>query len=173
MSEFWTWAFTATGELTEAFKALLRPVTMPTGVIVFWPSQSLPDGWLLAGGQEISKTVYAELYTVIGDVWAGVTAPASGNFRLPNLKGKVPVGHDGATFTFGTYIGEETHLLTLAEIPTLTIPDAAATTEVPIAGTFGSPPNAKAGPFSALTFGGGGSHNNIQPTITGHWIIRT
>ena len=43
----------------------------------------------------MSQTTYARLYAAIGDNY-NVTTPASGNFMVPDMRGRVPVGVDGA-----------------------------------------------------------------------------
>ena len=73
------------------------------GEIKMWAGDTIPNGWLLCDGSEISKTDYPYLYASIGDLW-GVPSSSS-NFKLPNLTGRVPVGYNSAdtdtTETFG------------------------------------------------------------------------
>ncbi|MGN1217373.1 MAG: phage tail protein, partial [Phocaeicola sp.] len=74
------------------------------GEIKMWAGDTIPDGWLLCDGSEVSKTTYPNLYAAIGDLWG--TPASSSNFVLPNLTGRVPVGYNSAdtdtTETFGT-----------------------------------------------------------------------
>lgn len=78
-------------------------VTGLAGEIKMWAGDSIPDGWLLCDGSEVSKTDYPYLYEAIGDLWG--TPSSSSNFKLPNLTGRVPVGYNSAdtdtTETFG------------------------------------------------------------------------
>lgn len=73
------------------------------GEIKMWAGNTVPYGWLLCDGSEVSKKDYPELYGAIGDLW-GVPS-SSLNFKLPNLTGRVPVGYNAAdtdtTETFG------------------------------------------------------------------------
>lgn len=73
------------------------------GEIKMWAGDTIPDGWLLCDGSEVSKTDYPYLYASIGDLWG--TPSSSSNFKLPNLTGRVPVGYNSAdtdtTETFG------------------------------------------------------------------------
>lgn len=73
------------------------------GEIKMWAGDTIPNGWLLCDGSEISKTDYPNLYAAIGDLWG--TPNSSSNFKLPNLTGRVPVGYNSAdtdtTETFG------------------------------------------------------------------------
>lgn len=73
------------------------------GEIKMWAGNKIPDGWLLCDGSEVSKTTYPNLYAAIGDLWG--TPNSSSNFKLPNLKGRVPVGHDSTDEDFGTVGG--------------------------------------------------------------------
>ena len=78
-------------------------VTRLVGEIKMWAGDSVPDGWLLCDGSEVSKTKYPYLYAAIGDLWG--TPNNISNFKLPNLTGRVPVGYNSAdtdtTETFG------------------------------------------------------------------------
>lgn len=88
------------------------------GEIKMWAGNTIPDGWLLCDGSEVSKTTYPNLYEAIGDLW-GVPNNSS-NFKLPNLNGKVPVGYDSSDTDFATVghtDGEKTHTLSVTEIP--------------------------------------------------------
>lgn len=73
------------------------------GEIKMWAGDTIPEGWLLCDGSEVSKTDYPNLYSAIGDLWG--TPNSSSNFKLPNLNGRVPVGYNSAdtdtTETFG------------------------------------------------------------------------
>ena len=88
----------------KPFDCYMHPVfyTM-AGEIKMWAGDTIPDGWLLCDGSEVSKTTYPNLYEAIGDLW-GVPSSSS-NFKLPNLTGRVPVGYNAAdtdtTETFG------------------------------------------------------------------------
>ena len=88
----------------KPFDCYMHPIfyTM-AGEIKMWAGDTIPDGWLLCDGSEVSKTKYPNLYAAIGDLWG--TPNSSSNFKLPNLKGRVPVGHDSADENFGTVGG--------------------------------------------------------------------
>jgi microcystin-dependent protein len=91
-----------------------------------------PTGWLFCDGQEISISTYTSLYNALTS--NGTTFPYGANtngsggagsthFRIPNFKGKVPVGRDSAQTEFdalGETGGAKTHTLTSAEMPTHT-----------------------------------------------------
>ena len=73
------------------------------GEIKMWAGNTIPQGWLLCDGSEVSKTTYPRLFAAIGNLWG--TPSSSSNFKLPNFTGKVPVGYDSndtdTTETFG------------------------------------------------------------------------
>jgi len=89
------------------------PGSMFTGEIRMFsqPPADLPTRWLYCDGSAISRSVYAELFSVIGvDYGAGNNTTT---FNIPNLVHKFPRG--GAYP--GTTGGADTHTLQLSEIP--------------------------------------------------------
>lgn len=75
------------------------------------------QGWLLCDGRLLSRTDFTFLFNVIGYQFGG-----SGNqFALPSPAGRVPgiigTGSGLTTRTMGDSVGEETHTLTIAEMP--------------------------------------------------------
>ena len=57
----------------------------------FSGNNSLPDGWLLCNGTEVSRETYAALYSVIGDTYGD--GDGSTTFNLPNLTDKFLQGN--------------------------------------------------------------------------------
>lgn len=88
----------------KPFDCYMHPVfyTM-AGEIKMWAGNTIPYGWLECDGSEVSKTEYPNLYAAIGDLWG--VPNSSSNFKLPNLKGRVPVGHDSTDENFGNVGG--------------------------------------------------------------------
>lgn len=80
--------------------------TVPTfqvGMIMPYAGTTAPAGWSLCNGAAISITSadYADLYAVLGFRYGG--SFASGVFRLPDLRGRFPLGYlDGETRTLAT-----------------------------------------------------------------------
>ena len=81
-------------------------------------------GWLLCDGRTLNQKDYYFLYQVIGTTYG---SNASTTFKLPNPAGYVlgvigsGIGSNGSNLTprrAGEYVGEETHTLTIAEMPT-------------------------------------------------------
>lgn len=90
-----------------------------------------PSGWLLSNGNAVSRTTYSALFTAIGTTYG--TGDGSTTFNLPMMAGRLPMGSgtgvglnsSGTGVTSGTamtaralgaWFGEETHLLTTAEL---------------------------------------------------------
>jgi microcystin-dependent protein len=71
---------------------------IPTGTVMPWAGSSIspPEGYLFCDDSVVSDSTYPDLFAVIGNIYG--SAP-SGQFRLPNLKGKVPLGFDSASST--------------------------------------------------------------------------
>jgi microcystin-dependent protein len=101
--------------------------TVSAGVV----TTTAPSGWLLANGDAISRTTYSSLFSAIGTTYG--TGNGSTTFNLPDLRGRLPMGSgtgvglnaSGTGVTSGTamtaralgaWFGEETHLLTTAEL---------------------------------------------------------
>ena len=55
----------------------------PTGMIAFFHATTPPEGWLACNGQNVDRTVYAKLFSVIGTTYG--SGDGSRTFTLPNL----------------------------------------------------------------------------------------
>jgi len=95
----------------------------PTGSIMPYAGSAAPPGWLLCDGSPYSTTTYAALFAVCGSTYntsAGQSAPTAGNFRVPTLKGRMPVGLDAGVTDFNTLGksgGSTTVTITVAQMP--------------------------------------------------------
>ncbi|MDO4472382.1 MAG: tail fiber protein [Bacillota bacterium] len=173
----------------KPFDCYMHPIfyTM-AGEIKMWAGDTIPDGWLLCDGSEVSKTKYPNLYAAIGDLWG--VPNSSSNFKLPNLAGNVPVGYASADTDFDTVGktgGKKTHTLTPTEMPshhhgtsgwynsvykgtrsTETVGGIGGTgylmTQVKDGGSWG-------GISSVKTAGDGAAHNNLQPYAVIKYVI--
>lgn len=68
------------------------PPQLPAGTMVPYGAESAPTGWLLAYGQAVSRTTYADLFTAIGTAFG--VGDGTTTFNLPDMRGRVPAGKD-------------------------------------------------------------------------------
>lgn len=68
--------------VAQAIAALI-PAAVPTGMILPFLGTSVPDGYLLCNGSNVSRTTYANLFQVIGTRCGA--GDGSTTFTLPNL----------------------------------------------------------------------------------------
>lgn len=151
-------------------------VGVPTGVINDYAGVNAPDGWLLCHGQEVSRNTYNNLFNVIGTIYG--EGDGSTTFNIPDLRSRVGVGlNEGDTDfnTLGNTLGEKTHKLTVAEMPSHSHAIAMSSNgvgymveRVPFGNTtvWGNSGEA------IKSTGGGQEHNNIQPSIVLNKIIK-
>lgn len=97
---------------------------LPSGLIFPYGGLVPPAGFLLCNGALVSRSVYSNLFAVIGtNFGAGsVIGPGDGSttFALPNLQGRIPLGYGasglGNVYTIGQLFGEELHVLSVTEL---------------------------------------------------------
>ncbi len=98
---------------------------IPVGMPGLWLTDTPPFSWLLAYGQEISRTDYAELFALWGTRFG--SGNGSTTFNMPDCRGIVPGGLDNmggasanrlpALTALGVLIGSATVTLTTAQMP--------------------------------------------------------
>ncbi len=84
------------------------------GEIKLFSFGRVPKGWALCDGKQLPINTNQALYSLLGTVYGG---DGVRTFALPDLRGRVPV-HVGNGVTLGQKAGEETHMLTINEMPT-------------------------------------------------------
>jgi microcystin-dependent protein len=143
-----------------------------------------PSGWLLCAGQAVSRSTYADLFTAISTTYGA--GDGSTTFNLPDLRGRVAVGKDNMDgtsanrmttggsgidgSTLGSAGGTQTHTLTTAQMPAHTHTDGWS-------GSYSATltcGGAQAGTsVNTGSTGGGGAHQNTQPSMILNKIIKT
>jgi microcystin-dependent protein len=143
-----------------------------------------PKGWALCNGQLLQIAQNQALFAILGTVYGG---NGSTTFALPDLRGRVPI-HFNGQFPLGNTGGEESHALTLPELPAHThavtassnVPDQAG----PVTGPnrnfwpngggaipYADTPDAAMGPQAILAAGGGQGHENRAPLLVVSFCI--
>lgn len=92
--------------------------TTPIGMIMPYAGTTIPARWIKCEGQELSRTDYSKLFSIIGTVYG--SGDGSTTFNLPNIKGKIPIGINTSDNDFGILGktgGNKTHTQTVNEMP--------------------------------------------------------
>jgi len=114
----------------SAFQAV-QPSVIPVGVIEMFAGSTAPNGWLVCDGSTVSRKTYSDLFKVIGVTYGA--GNSNDTFTLPDMRGRFAMGAGTGTGlnssgsgaisgssqtarTVGQWLGEETHLLTTAEL---------------------------------------------------------
>ena len=90
---------------------------IPIGGILGFYGTAAPDGWLICNGQAVSRTAYAELFSVIST--RSGAGDGRNTFNLPDLRGQVLYGwgHSQRTPSLGVSVGEFEHTISQNEMP--------------------------------------------------------
>lgn len=145
----------------------------------------------MCDGSEYSRTTYSKLFAVTGTSFG--VGDNSTTFNVPDLRGNVPVGVDSSYApldSLGKTTGAKTHTLSESEIPSHNhsmahthntggngnfVATAAGGTGFQNGTYWNRTSMANTGPSSAANTGnkgGGGAHNNMQPSLGINYIIR-
>ncbi len=87
-----------------------------------------PKGWALCNGQLLPINQNQALFSLLGTTYGG---DGRVNFGLPNLQGRAPM-HMGDGHTLGELGGEQSHTLSISEIPTHVHTASASTSSTPL-----------------------------------------
>lgn len=87
--------------------------TQFTGQIEFFAFGFAPKGWLPCNGQLLPINQNSALFSLLGTTYGG---DGVRTFALPNLQGRVVIG-PGSGYALGQIGGEESHALTVTELP--------------------------------------------------------
>jgi len=136
------------------------------GEIILFAGSTSPDvRWLLCDGSSVLRADYSDLFVVIGTTYGAVDGT---HFNLPDLRDRVPMGVGGNAL--GVQLGSATHTLTSGEMPAHSHSEGTA---APLIVDITVPTAIGASPAAGFTgsSGGGGAHNNIQPSLVMNYFI--
>jgi microcystin-dependent protein len=160
----------------DDLKAVLYQHPFPIGTIVPYAiGIAIPSGWHECDGSEILRTSPLGQMLVVSGMPYGV-GDGSSTVNLPDLRDRFPLGR-GSAHSVAETGGEDTHVLTVAEIPShnhsyqkqppfVSTAQAGANKQVP---DYDVP---AVNPVTAYE-GGGGAHNNLPPYLGIVYIIYT
>ena len=167
------------------------PASTPVGTMVMYAVNPAdpPSGWLYCDGSEKAVATYGALDTILGTTYGirtnGAGAAGTTHFRLPDLRGRAPIGvgtgrnvADSANLTartLGKFSDAEDVTLTEAQMPshghfyqfghTSTSPGNSGMYITQMSPSFGNQGN-------STGTGGGTPHNNMQPSTVVNFIIK-
>lgn len=160
----------------------LGSYTTPTGAVVAFAGATAPTNYLLCDGAAVSRTTYAELFTVLSTTYGA--GDGSTTFNVPNLKGRAVVGLDASQTEFdarGETGGAKTVALSTAELPVhshsqnnfgvATVASGSLDSNGFVTG--GAAADRQGGGRGNGNTGSGSAHNNLQPYIVLNYIIKT
>jgi microcystin-dependent protein len=139
-----------------------------------------PMGWALCNGQLLPINQNQALFALLGTTFGG---DGRVNFALPNLQGRVPNHTGGFGHFLGQTGGEQTHTLSVGELPVHIHTAQASPTDGdqviatnnylgPVNQLYGAPANTTAMITTEIgTAGGGQPHPNMQPFLTINFSI--
>ncbi|WP_417805286.1 phage tail protein [Thalassospira lucentensis] len=77
---------------TEFDPVQIAGLQVPIASIHAFATQTVPDGYLICDGSEVSRTDYADLYAALGTVWG--EGDGTTTFNIPDLRGEFLRGFD-------------------------------------------------------------------------------
>ncbi len=138
-----------------------------------------PKGWALCDGQLLPINQNQALFSILGTTYGG---DGRQTFGLPNLQGRVPV-HTGNGITLGQNGGEQSHTLSISELPAHTHTPVGSPSNASSAspagnvwaslsnGGYSPAPNVSMNASSILPAGGGQPHENMSPYLVLNFCI--
>lgn len=90
---------TITGDVTVT-GSINSQTTIPSGTIIAFAGTTIPSGFLLCNGANVSRTTYATLFSAIGTTWG--TGDGSTTFTLPDARDRFLEGAN--TYAVGKYV---------------------------------------------------------------------
>jgi microcystin-dependent protein len=140
-----------------------------------------PQGWAMCNGQFLPINQNQALFSLLGTTYGG---NGQTTFALPDLRDRTPI-HVSSEHTLGEKAGEQSHTLSISELPAhvhLAVASSTTGTQVTPGGNIlaNAAPNFLYGPVQNLTatspqnvsnVGGSQAHNNMQPFLALNFCI--
>jgi microcystin-dependent protein len=104
------------------WQSISAPVTVPSGAIAMWPTNTPPTGWLLANGTAVSRTTYATLFSLFGTTFG--SGDGASTFNLPNYTDRMPIGAGSAYAVAATGGSADAIVVSHSHSATSTITDS-------------------------------------------------
>lgn len=181
LKELFAWFLTPTGSVSDEAKAEIATYGTPTGMYAYFATQNVGNGWLLCDGRDVSRADYAALFQQIGTLHGA--GDGSTTFGLPDGRGRSLIGAGtGAGLSnrdiSTKYLGEETHLPTIAEMAAHTHTWVGPSNKLGQGGsgsanqwqTIATPPPSTE---TTSSTGGGAAFNIIHPCLIGWMHVKT
>lgn len=83
------------GVTADCIATMTQAWANPSGAITMFGGTSVPTGFLLCDGSAVSRSTYANLFSVIGT--ANGIGDGASTFNLPDMRGQFPRGVSGAS----------------------------------------------------------------------------
>ena len=143
-------------------------ILVPAGCIMQYGGSTAPGGWLLCDGGQYDASNYNALFNAIGYTYGGSFI----FFNVPDFRGRTIVGASNLHI-LGDSSGEETHRLTIDEMPSHNHSLHGVNTFSTVAVIdYDQAYTTTGGNNSTGYTGGGGVHNNMQPYLVVNYIIK-
>lgn len=86
------------------------PILFQPGMIIGYGTASAPTGWLLCDGSAVSRSTYANLFTVISTTWG--SGDGSTTFNVPDYRSRLLVG-SGTGTKVATFASRSSNVITV------------------------------------------------------------